>query len=158
MTYVAADCAEPTSAPVCVFCDKPRQVNDRGNLIVSRGRFNFVILNLYPYNNGHLMVVPYLHTASIQDLPAETTAEMMTMLQYSAAALRLAYNPDGYNVGMNLGRVAGAGIADHLHMHVVPRWNGDTNFMPVIGETKVMPDSLESSYKRIKDAWEAQAH
>lgn len=136
----------------CVFCDRIRlpETQDRSSLIVLRATHNFVILNLYPYNSAHLMVVPYSHTADLVGLDADTAIEMMTLVQRMVRAIAEEYNPEGFNIGMNLGRVAGAGVADHLHMHVVPRWAGDTNFMPIVGATKVMPELLETTYDRLK--------
>lgn len=137
----------------CIFCAKPAADADEENLIVHRGERSFVILNLFPYTNGHLMVAPYEHTARIQDLPAETVAEMMSLSQRAMNRLEAIYDPHGYNVGFNQGRVAGAGVEHHIHMHVVPRWGGDTNFMPVIADTKVMPQTLEQSYEALKGAF-----
>jgi ATP adenylyltransferase len=140
----------------CIFCDFPAQKGaeaDRKNLILTRSRHSFAILNKFPYNNGHLMVVPRRHTADYAALPAEETADLTELLQRSLAALAKAYRPDGCNLGMNLGRVAGAGIADHLHWHAVPRWSGDTNFMPVIGDTKVMIEHVNASYDRLLAAF-----
>jgi ATP adenylyltransferase len=136
----------------CVFCDRIRLPErfDRRSLILLRGSRNFVILNLYPYNSAHLMVVPYEHTSNFAGLDAETLGEMWHLAQRMVQAIGEEYHPQGYNLGMNLGRVAGAGVADHLHMHVVPRWGGDTNFMPVVGATKVMPELLETTYDRLK--------
>jgi len=137
----------------CIFCAKPAQDDDEANLIVHRGERCFVILNLFPYTNGHLMVAPYEHIGRIQDLPAETTAEMMSLAQRAMSRLEEVYDPQGYNVGFNQGRVAGAGVEHHIHLHVVPRWGGDTNFMPVIADTKVMPQTLEQSYAALKGAF-----
>ncbi len=136
----------------CVFCDRIRlpESHDRDNLILLRSTHNFVILNLYPYNSAHLMVVPYNHTSDLVGLDSDTTNEMMALVQRMVHAISEEYNPEGFNIGMNLGRVAGAGVADHLHMHVVPRWAGDTNFMPIVGATKVMPELLETTYDRLK--------
>jgi ATP adenylyltransferase len=136
----------------CVFCDRIRypQSHDRVSLILLRAEHNFVILNLYPYNTGHLMVVPYKHTATFVSLQSHTLAEMMSIAQRLIAALGDEYHPHGYNMGMNLGMVAGAGVADHLHLHIVPRWAGDTNFMPIVGSTKVLPELLETTYDRLK--------
>jgi ATP adenylyltransferase len=134
----------------CIFCVKPQEGEDAQNLIVHRGERAFVILNKFPYTNGHLMVAPYEHLARLQDLPAETLAEMMTLAQRAMDRLEGVYEPHGYNVGMNQGRVAGAGVEHHIHLHVVPRWGGDTNFMPVIADTRVMPQSLEDSYEALK--------
>jgi ATP adenylyltransferase len=138
----------------CIFCDKPQETIDKENLIVHRGEKCFVILNKFPYNNGHLLVIPYHHTSDLNDLDPDTMLEMMKTVELVVTAMKRIMRPDGFNVGMNLGRSAGAGIEEHLHMHVVPRWNGDTNFMPVIGGTKVISESLEDSYKRIKKALE----
>jgi ATP adenylyltransferase len=136
----------------CVFCTKP-EADDREQLILHRGRHCFVIMNLFPYNNGHLMVVPYRHTADLTSLTPEEQAELMGLTQLALRALQEAFGPDGFNLGMNLGHVAGAGIAEHLHQHLVPRWNGDTNFMPVIAETKVLPDALYGSYDKLLEAF-----
>jgi ATP adenylyltransferase len=130
----------------CIFCAKPAEEDDRENLIVHRGERCFVILNLYPYTNGHLMVAPFEHVAGLEDLPPETTAEMMALAQRAIALLNAGYEPHGFNVGFNQGRVAGAGVEHHIHMHVVPRWGGDTNFMPVLADTRVMPQTLEQTY------------
>jgi ATP adenylyltransferase len=137
----------------CVFCVDPAEGEDEENLIVHRGERCFVILNLYPYTNGHLMVAPFEHIARIQDLPAETVAEMMALAQRAMSRLEALYEPNGYNVGFNQGRVAGAGVEHHIHLHVVPRWAGDTNFMPVIADTKVMPQTLEQSYAALRGAF-----
>lgn len=136
----------------CVFCDRAREPasHDRKNLILLRGEHNFVILNLYPYNSGHLMVVPYEHTSDFANMKAGTANEMLGLAQRMLHVIQAEYSPQGFNLGMNLGRVAGAGVADHVHMHLVPRWAGDTNFMPVVGETKVMPELLETTYDRLK--------
>jgi ATP adenylyltransferase len=158
MTYITTEATETGGErsgdnPKCIFCDKAREDNDRDNLIIYRGKTAFVLLNLYPYNNGHLMIAPFIHTAKLADLTRECTSEIMDLVKDCEAALHGAYAPHGYNIGMNLGQIAGAGIADHLHLHVVPRWSGDTNFMPVISETKVLPDSLLGSYDKILAAW-----
>jgi ATP adenylyltransferase len=158
MTYIARDqdeAAGPESRdpPPCIFCSKPNETRDQENMLIYRGKTAFVLMNLYPYNNGHLMVAPYQHTSKLASLSNECTAEIMRLVQGCEAALFAAYSPQGYNIGMNVGHVAGAGIADHLHMHVVPRWSGDTNFMPVIADTKVLPDSLSGSYDKILLAW-----
>ena len=137
----------------CIFCAKPAEDDDEANLIVHRGERCFVILNKFPYTNGHLMVAPYDHVAALQELDAETVAEMMSFAQRGMNALEAGYSPHGYNVGFNQGRVAGAGVEHHIHMHVVPRWGGDTNFMPVIGDTKVMPQSIEQSYEALRGAF-----
>lgn len=136
----------------CPFCDQIRypESHDRRGLVLLRAEHVFVIMNLYPYNTGHLMVVPYKHTANIVSLPPETLGEMMLTAQHLISVLGEEYHPHGYNMGMNLGIVAGAGVADHLHLHIVPRWAGDTNFMPVVGATKVLPELLEATYDRLK--------
>jgi ATP adenylyltransferase len=136
----------------CVFCDRVRlpESQDRASLILLRAEYNFVILNLYPYNTGHLMIVPYLHTADFVGLSPDTLAEMGKLSQRMVGVVSEEYHPQGFNLGMNLGRTAGAGVADHLHLHVVPRWAGDTNFMPIVGATKVMPELLETTYDRLK--------
>jgi ATP adenylyltransferase len=134
----------------CIFCTKPMENKDEENYILLRSEYNFIILNLYPYNNGHLMIVPYKHTNDILSLDKETLQEMMFLLQVSIEALNNTMKPHGFNVGMNIGEVAGAGISEHLHLHVVPRWNGDSNFMVVIGDTKVIPEDLASTYKKLK--------
>ena len=137
----------------CIFCAKPAEDADEANLIVHRGESCFVILNLFPYTNGHLMVAPYEHTGRFQGLPAEATAEMTALAQRAMARLEEVYEPHGFNVGLNQGRAAGAGVEHHIHLHVVPRWGGDTNFMPVIADTKVMPQTLEQSYEALKGAF-----
>src|SRR5690349_4066618 len=142
----------PEAEAQCIFCRYPAQspAHDRANLLLLRGAQCFVILNRYPYNSAHLMIVPYRHLHDVTRLGAEEYTEMMALLQRMVAALDAEYHPQGFNVGMNLGAAAGAGIADHLHMHVVPRWAGDTNFMPVVGQTKVLPEALEQTYDRLK--------
>jgi ATP adenylyltransferase len=134
----------------CIFCTAPAAKDDRGNLIVHRGKRSFVILNKFPYTNGHLMVAPYDHLATLPALDAETVAEVMALAQRAIVVLDETYGPQGYNAGLNQGRIAGAGFADHIHLHVVPRWAGDTNYMPVIGDTRVMPQSLEDSYDSLE--------
>ena len=145
--------ASKDSEAGCIFCIKPAEGDDEKNLIVHRGERCFVILNLFPYTNGHLMVATYEHTGKLQDLDPETVAEMMALAQRSMRRLEQVYEPHGYNVGVNQGRIAGAGFEGHIHLHVVPRWGGDTNFMPVIGDTRVMPQSLEDSFKALKEAF-----
>jgi ATP adenylyltransferase len=140
----------------CIFCDLPRSSQDRENLILGRTAHTFAILNRYPYNNGHLMVVPSAHSADLHSLPKDEYAELGEMLRVSVRLLGRAYKAEGYNLGMNLGQVAGAGIADHLHWHVVPRWTGDTNFMPVLGDTKVMIEHLHASWDRLRPLFDAE--
>lgn len=134
----------------CIFCTKCQENLDEENLILFRGEHNFVILNRYPYNNGHLMVVPYRHVNMLNDLTPDEQVEMMQLVSLSIQVLTESMHPDGFNVGMNLGASAGAGIKDHIHMHVVPRWTGDTNFMPVLSDTRVIVEALEQSYARLK--------
>jgi len=136
----------------CPFCEIPRMADEEG-LVVARGESVFTVLNLYPYNSGHLMVVPYRHVADYTDLDEPEYTELATFTQRSLTALRKASGAQGFNVGMNLGLVAGAGIAAHLHQHVVPRWGGDTNFMPVVGHTKVLPQLLRDTRQMLADAW-----
>jgi ATP adenylyltransferase len=138
----------------CIFCAALDAEDDEENLIVRRGERAFVILNRYPYTNGHLMVAPYEHVAELQALDDETVAEIMSLAQRAIAALEQSYAPHGYNVGFNQGRVAGAGVEHHIHMHVVPRWGGDTNFMPVLGDTRVMNQTLEDSYATLKGVFD----
>lgn len=139
----------------CIFCDKPGQTRDRENLILHRGESCFVIMNFYPYNNGHVMIVPYRHVSNLDDLTASERNDLMALLTASAEILKRAIKPDGLNIGMNLGKVAGAGIDDHLHFHIVPRWNGDTNFMPIFGNTKVLPQGLQESWEMLKPFFDA---
>lgn len=139
--------------PACVFCEAAKQPDNPENLIIFRGKLAFVILNRYPYTSGHLMVVPYLHCKDLVDLPDETLLEMMQLTQKAVSVLGQEYQPQGFNIGMNLGAVAGAGITEHLHMHVVPRWQGDANFVSVIGQTRVLPETLEETYHRMCEAW-----
>ncbi len=137
----------------CIFCAFPKEtgeVADRRNLIVARTESSFAILNRYPYNSGHLMVIPLRHTADFTSLTAGESADLHHLLQLAISALSEAYHPDGFNLGMNLGRSAGAGIDDHLHYHAVPRWAGDTNFMPVVGATKVLVEHLQQSYDKLR--------
>jgi len=143
------------SAGVCVFCAAAQSVDDAKTLVVHRGVSNFIILNRFPYCSGHVMVVPYLHVASMVDLPDETLVEMVRLARQCEKYLRVAYSPDGRNIGLNLGKSAGAGIADHLHLHVVPRWTGDSNFMTVVGETRVVPEALEVTWDKLRAAFQA---
>jgi len=139
--------------PGCIFCRKPAEDNDAENYIVFRGETAFIMLNRYPYNNGHLLLAPYRHTGRLADLDAEESAELMRLLQLSQQVLEEEMSPQGFNIGMNLGRTAGAGIEDHLHFHVVPRWSGDTNFMPVCGQTKVVSEGLAETWSYLQAAF-----
>jgi ATP adenylyltransferase len=136
----------------CIFCAKPA-LDDDSALIVHRGERCFVMLNAFPYTSGHVMAAPYEHTADLAGLDEATSVELMTLTQESIKAIRVTYRPEGFNVGANLGTVAGAGVADHVHIHVVPRWEGDTNFMSVIGEVRVLPESLEDTQRNLKEAF-----
>jgi len=133
----------------CIFCTGAREERDRENLILLRGTTSFIIMNRYPYSNGHLMIVPYRHVKELGELSREENLELMNLTTKSIEILRADLNPDGFNIGMNLGRAAGAGIDDHLHFHIVPRWSGDTNFMPVIADVKVMPEHLDETYRKL---------
>ena len=136
----------------CIFCAKPASGDDEAAHIVHRGDRCFVMLNTYPYNNGHLMISPYEHVGSIEGLDEPTLLELMQLAQGALAALREVYGPEGFNLGINQGKVAGAGVEDHAHLHIVPRWGADTNFMPVIGSTRVLPQSLADSYAALRKA------
>jgi ATP adenylyltransferase len=141
----------------CIFCLFPAEEGaeaDRKNLILGRTRHSFAILNRFPYNNGHLMVIPRRHTADYLSLGPEEWEDLHGLLRLAVEVVGQACAPDGYNIGMNLGRAAGAGIADHLHYHVVPRWNGDTNFMPVLGDTKVMVEHLDESFRKFRELFD----
>jgi len=133
----------------CIFCDKPRENNDEKNLIVYRSELCFVMLNKYPYNNGHLMIVPYVHESELSKISDEIALEIHRVINKSLTALKNTIKPHGINIGINLGRTAGAGIDDHIHYHIVPRWNGDTNFMPVIAETKVLSEALKKTWEKL---------
>ncbi|NMC54219.1 MAG: HIT domain-containing protein [Chloroflexi bacterium] len=139
----------------CVFCEALKQNDDEEMLILARAEHSFIILNRYPYNNGHLMVVPNAHKATLNELDAETRAEMMELLSKVETMLNIEYRPEGINMGVNIGAAAGAGVADHIHFHVVPRWNGDVNFMGSVALTRVLPEDLRQTYQRMKKAWEA---
>jgi len=135
----------------CLFCVKAAldPAQDRKELVLHRGRFNFILLNLYPYTTGHVMVAPYAHVAQLDQLAQEGLVEMMELAQRLQTAIRKSYDPEGYNLGMNLGKCAGAGVADHLHLHLLPRWTGDSNFMTVVGETRVQPEDLLATYDKL---------
>ncbi len=137
----------------CIFCRKTRSTDDAAEHILFRGEHCFVTLNLYPYNNGHLMIVPYRHAPSLEELDVPTLTEMMTLTQQAIRVLRAAYSPQGYNIGINLGEVAGAGVAGHVHQHVVPRWAGDTNYITIIGQTRTIPEWIDETYRRLHTLW-----
>jgi ATP adenylyltransferase len=134
----------------CIFCDLPAGNDDEANLIVHRGQHCYLVLNRFPYTSGHAMVVPYQHLDEFQKLSPEAATEMFQLCQRLEGALRALYHPDGVNLGMNIGKAAGAGVAGHIHMHMLPRWIADANFMSVVGETRVLPESLETTYQRMK--------
>ena len=150
LEYVAGD--KPDG---CVLCAKVESGDERAAHVVARGEHVFAVLNLYPYNNGHLMVVPYRHVAELEELTADESAEAQRFLERGIRAARTALGAGGFNVGLNLGEAAGAGIASHLHWHLVPRWQGDTNFMPVLADLRVMPQHLDTTWQLLCDAWRA---
>jgi ATP adenylyltransferase len=137
----------------CVFCNALAKNDSDANLIAFRGQRAFVILNLYPYTSGHLMVIPFEHVATLEELDPAIRAEMMELTSLSMSVLRKAYKPQGFNMGANIGEAAGAGVPGHVHIHVVPRWGGDTNFMSTLGETRVLPESIEETYKRVREGF-----
>ncbi|MFN8632783.1 MAG: HIT domain-containing protein [Chloroflexota bacterium] len=143
--------------PGCFLCVKAAEDRDEENLILHRTEQAIVLLNLYPYNSGHLMVAPLQHTGELTALSSEVGGELLALTQVAVGALTAEYGPEGFNIGMNLGKVAGAGLPDHLHIHVVPRWNGDTNFMPITAQTKVLPESLDQTYRRLRPRFEASS-
>jgi ATP adenylyltransferase len=134
----------------CFLCDKPSEQNDEQNYILARGEYSFVILNSYPYNPGHLMVAPYRHVASLEEFTEKERREHFDIVSRSLAVLRQVFDAAGFNIGINLGKAAGAGIEDHTHTHIVPRWHGDTNFMPVLSDVKVLPEALADTYQKLK--------
>ncbi len=138
----------------CVFCSAPAGDDDESALVLHRGQWNFIMMNAFPYSPGHLMVAPFRHTAELESITREESIEHQELVRLGVALLKRAAHPDGFNIGLNLGRVAGAGFDHHLHTHIVPRWLGDTNFMPVLFNTRVMSESLSSMYQRLKDALE----
>ena len=147
--YIRANADGVHSPDGCVFCRAPEAEDPSQTLVAARGEHTYIILNLFPYTSGHLMVVPYAHVSSLADVDDATTAEMMSLAKRAQRALDAVYRPDGYNIGLNLGRAAGAGIDQHLHLHVVPRWVGDANFMSVVGETRVIPEDLSTTYEKL---------
>jgi ATP adenylyltransferase len=148
MAYIRSD----KQADGCVFCNLAADVNNETQ-VIARSQHVYVTLNLYPYNNGHVMVVPYEHIQTQESLSTEALTDLMLTVNRCLAALRKVYHPAAYNIGANIGAAAGAGIAEHYHFHIVPRWSGDANFMSVVGETRVIPDTLENTYRELKAAW-----
>ena len=138
--------------PGCIFCDMLETEDDRGQLILHRSESAFLVLNKYPYNNGHLLAVPYRHVDTLEALTAEEATDMMAEVALGIRALRRASNPEGFNIGVNIGKIAGAGVIDHVHAHVVPRWGGDTNFMPVLADVRLIPQDLNETYAELKAA------
>ncbi len=150
--YIAAGASADASPQGCVFCSiKADPRNDETNFVLYRAKFNFVVLNIHPYITGHLLIVPYEHVANLDAASKETTDELMDLTKRSQTALQEAYTPAGYNIGMNLGSAAGAGIVGHIHTHIMPRWVGDTNFMSTIGQTRVLPEDLTTTYQKLRD-------
>lgn len=149
MRYVGGE-----RAPGCIFCHAAGHPDDRDTLVIQSGEQAFVLLNRFPYNSGHLMVVPKAHVPSIEDVDSDTRAEMFELVNTAITVCRPVFRCDGFNVGMNIGQVAGAGIADHLHMHLVPRWTGDANFMPILSDTMVLPETLDATYARLRAEWQ----
>jgi ATP adenylyltransferase len=141
----------------CVFCDLPKEGDDAKVYIAYRGQHCYIVLNSFPYTAGHLMIVPYAHLDELRKLPDAAAQEMMSLAQKLEGVLRELYSPDGINLGMNIGKAAGAGVAGHIHLHILPRWVADANFMTVVGETRVLPETLEMTYRRVKGALEGAA-
>lgn len=140
----------------CIFCVKPGERRDAENLLLHRGRHGFVMMNLFPYNSGHLLVAPYAHTRSLEQLPDEVALDLLALTNLSLKVLRAEIKPEGFNIGVNLGRVSGAGIEAHVHLHIVPRWNGDTNFMPLFAETRVIPEHLQATCRKLRARFNAR--
>jgi len=138
----------------CIFCTKVAANDDRAEHVLHRGRYAFIVLNLYPYNNGHLLVAPYRHVPSTEDLTPEELAELWALVNKGLSVLRRAMHPHGFNLGANIGKVAGAGIESHVHVHIVPRWEGDTNFMPLLAQTRVIPQWIDQTYDQLRQALE----
>jgi ATP adenylyltransferase len=152
--YAYVTAAEKISG--CVFCDLPKEGDDAKVRIVYRSQNCYIVLNTYPYTPGHVMIVPFAHLDELQKLPAAAANEMMELAQRIERVLRVLYSPDGINMGLNIGKAAGAGVAGHIHMHVLPRWVADSNFVSVVAETRILPESLEMTYERIKGALATQ--
>ena len=152
-TYIKAEKQEGR----CIFCEAIAGTDDDMSFVVRRGKHSFVILNRYPYTSGHLMIAPYAHVARLNDASADAVDELVVFTRQSEIVLEEAYRPDGINLGMNLGRAAGAGIAEHIHMHVLPRWTGDANFMTSVANTRIIPEALEESYSKLKQGFDKSA-
>lgn len=150
--YIASGGTESGGSTGCVFCEIQKSPErDESNFVLHRASYNYVVLNIYPYISGHLLVVPFQHVAELDGAAKEITDELMDLTKRCQTALRAVYQPSGFNLGMNLGRAAGAGIADHIHIHIMPRWIGDTNFMSTVGKTRVIPEELSATYRKLKD-------
>jgi len=153
MGYVSAEQPEG-----CIFCTKPAAGDDEANQILHRGDLVFIMLNAFPYNSGHLMIAPFRHVGDPLEMDPQESSELLYGIRIAIEVLRESLSPDGFNVGMNVGRVAGAGYADHLHVHVVPRWSGDTNFMAIMADTRIVPEALADTYRRLKEALDRREH
>ncbi|MBI3193265.1 MAG: HIT domain-containing protein [Ignavibacteriae bacterium] len=149
--YIESFSEPKKNSDECILCEAYQANNDDERLIVTRGQHCFVIMNLYPYNSGHLMIVPYKHTSDFSELSDEESLEIMSLLKKMMNALKQISNPDGFNIGSNLGKVAGAGIDQHIHFHIVPRWNGDTNFMPVLADTKLISEDMRETLRKLRN-------
>lgn len=149
-TYVTGGNKEKNKYYSCLFCDIVKENDDKENLILHRGKYSYIMLNAYPYNTAHIMIVPYRHVASVESLNSNESNEIFQFLTVVIKSIRDVYHPDGFNIGINMGKVAGAGIEQHIHVHVVPRWEGDTNFMPLLAGTKVLPELLDKTYEKLK--------
>lgn len=156
--YIDSNSSQNHAERSCVFCSlQSEKEKDESNFILHRAQHNFIILNLYPYISGHMMVIPYIHLSELDAAPKEVTDEMMDLTKRCQSALREVYRPQGFNLGMNLGRAAGAGVAEHFHMHIMPRWGGDTNFMTTVAETRVLPEDLPTTYRKLFEAVNRQS-
>lgn len=151
MEYIKRDRSKPSG---CVFCEKHQKTDDAENLVLYRAKTSFILMNLYPYNNGHLLIAPYRHIGEYTELTDSERREITDLSSLSITVMKKVFKPQGFNMGMNIGEVSGAGIADHLHQHIIPRWSGDTNFMPVIGQTKVMVEGLLDTWRNLRDEFE----
>jgi ATP adenylyltransferase len=150
--YIASSSGAGSKPESCILCEiKKHPDKDEANYVLHRARLNYVVLNIYPYNSGHLLIVPYAHVEALDRASKETTDELMDLTKRSQTALSEAYEPAGFNIGMNLGRVAGAGIVGHIHIHILPRWGGDTNFMTTLGETRVLSEDLTTTYHKLRE-------